>query len=108
MGLNELTLSCQVDGLPVAGLLPLLLGRLGESKEPTGSAGSRVFKLNPITSWDQILGIGIPPKENISGKTGVDFKVLLPQSRSEPQMKGKFGVGGGRNVMMGRVASACV
>lgn len=92
MGLNELTLGCQVDGLHVEGLLPLLLGRLGESKEPTGSAGSWVFKLNPVTSWDQILGIGIPPKENISTKSGVGFKVLLPQSRSEPQMKGKFGV----------------
>lgn len=106
MGLNELTLSCQVDGLHVAALLPLLLGRLGESKEPTGSDGSRV--LNPVTSWEQILGIGIPPKENISGKTGVGFKILLPQSRPEPQMKGKFWVGGGRNIMMGRVVSACV
>lgn len=47
-----------------------------------------MFKLNPVTPWDHILGTGIPPKENILGKTGVGLKVLLPQSRSEPQMKG--------------------
>lgn len=69
-------------------------------------------KLNSATSWDQILGIGSPPKEDISGQerhpgaSAPEKRVLLAQSRPEPQIKEKFGVGG--VLMMGRVTCACV
>lgn len=88
---KPMTLSSQADGLCMAGLL-LLLVRLGERKLPTGSAGTRVSKLNSANSSSGQENILIR-KTSLEHQLlrGAGLKVLLAQSRPELQMKGEFG-----------------
>lgn len=62
-------------------------------------------KLNSATSWDQILGIGSPPKEDISGQerhpgaSAPEKRVWLPGSTGSEQTRApnKGEIWGGRS-----------